>query len=355
MPDMDIDFAYIIATLIKIAIVFAFVMTVVAYTTYAERRILAVIQDRLGPNRVGPFGLLQPLADGLKFILKEDIIPFAVDKWLYLLAPIVALTSALMVMIVYPFGPKSINLPLIGPVDFHITNFNVGLLYVFAMTSLGVYGIFLAGWASNSKYSLLGGLRSAAQMISYELALSLAVIGVLIQTGTLDLVKIVEHQSGTVFGFLPRWNIFWYFPTGLIAFLLYITAAVAETNRVPFDLPEAESELVAGFHTEYSAMKFAMFYMAEYANMLTVSVLATTLFFGGWDGPFVETYPLLGFVYFMAKVIVFIFAYIWLRATLPRLRYDQLMNFGWKFLLPVALLNILLTALIAALLPSDLW
>ncbi len=337
---MEIDFQFLAGTLIKILVVFTFVMLVLAYMIYAERRVLALIQNRLGPNRVGPFGLLQPFADLLKFVFKEDIIPLAVNKWLYLLAPIVTLVPAMMTMIVYPFGPKDVNLPFIGPVNLHITSFNVGLLYVFALTGLGVYGIVLAGWASNSKYSLLGGLRSSAQMISYELSLSLAVIGVVLQSGSLDLVKIVGNQSG--WGGM-KWHVFIFQPLG---FFIYLIAAIAETNRVPFDLPEAETELVAGFHTEYSSMKFAMFFMAEYVNMLTVSVLATTLFLGGWNGPFVEQFPWLGVLYFLLKVFFFLFLYIWLRGTLPRLRYDQLMNFGWKVLLPLALLNIVLSAAI---------
>ncbi len=340
---MPIDFQFIAETLIKIVVAWLFVMLVVAYMVYAERRVLALIQNRLGPNRVGPQGLLQPFADLLKFIFKEEIIPLAANKWLYLLAPIVALVPAMMVLIVYPFGPE-VYIPFLErKVSLYITNFNVGLLYVFALTSLGVYGIVLAGWASNSKYSLLGGLRSSAQMVSYELSLSLSVIGVLLQAGSLDLIKIVENQSG-FFGL--GWHLFWFQPLG---FFVYLISAIAETNRVPFDLPEAETELVAGFHTEYSAMKFALFFMAEYVNMFTVSVLATTLFLGGWNGPGVEQFPLLGLFYFLIKVFFFLFLYIWLRGTLPRLRYDQLMNFGWKFLLPVALLNIVISAVIGVL------
>ena len=348
-----------------------FIMLTVAYMVYAERRVLAVIQNRLGPNRVGWQGLLQPFADLIKFIFKEDIIPLAVNKGLYLMAPVVVLVPAMMVLIVYPFGPRSVPLPGgaalsnalnslgnsmgydwaldLTRIDLFVTNFNVGLLYVFALTSLGVYGIVIAGWASNSKYSLLGGLRSSAQMISYELALSLSVVAILIPAGTLDLVKIVEAQGGTWFGFIPKWNILALFPAGLIAFVVYLISAIAETNRVPFDLPEAETELVAGFHTEYSALKFALFFMAEYVNMTTVSVLAATVFLGGWQGPFVSSFPWLGFVWFMAKVFFFLFLYIWLRGTLPRFRYDQLMNFGWKVLLPAALVNIVLAAVIGVL------
>jgi NADH-quinone oxidoreductase subunit H len=365
----SIDIPYIIGALLKIAIFWIFIMLVVAYTVYAERRVLAVIQNRLGPNRVGWQGLLQPFADLLKFIFKEDIIPLAVNKWLYMLAPIIVLIPAMMVLIVYPFGPEvplpfgaeissmlnSLGLKLgmdwgihLTTINLYVTNMNVGLLYIFAMTGLGVYGIFIGGWASNSKYSLLGGLRSSAQMISYELALSLSVVAVLIQAGTLDLAKIVEQQNGTYLGFIPKWNVFsgWMALPCILAFGIYLISAIAETNRVPFDLPEAETELVAGFHTEYSSLKFALFFMAEYVNMMTVSVLATTLFLGGWNGPFVKDIPWLGPVYFLGKVFFFLFLYIWLRGTLPRFRYDQLMNFGWKVLLPAALFNIVLASVI---------
>jgi NADH-quinone oxidoreductase subunit H len=365
----SIDFQYIIGALLKIAIFWIFIMLVVAYTVYAERRVLAVIQNRLGPNRVGWQGLLQPFADLLKFIFKEDIIPLAVNKWLYMLAPIIVLIPAMMVLIVYPFGPE-VPLPFgaeisnalnnlgaslgmawnihVTRINLYVTNMNVGLLYIFAMTGLGVYGIFIGGWASNSKYSLLGGLRSSAQMISYELALSLSVVAVLIQAGTLDLAEIVNQQSGTYLGFIPKWNVFsgWMALPCILAFGIYLISAIAETNRVPFDLPEAETELVAGFHTEYSSLKFALFFMAEYVNMMTVSVLATTLFLGGWNGPFVKDIPWLGPVYFLGKVFFFLFLYIWLRGTLPRFRYDQLMNFGWKVLLPAALFNIVLASVI---------
>jgi NADH-quinone oxidoreductase subunit H len=369
----SIDFQYVIGSLLKIAIFWVFIMLVVAYMVYAERRVLAVIQNRLGPNRVGWQGLLQPFADLIKFIFKEDIIPLAVNKWLYIMAPVVVLIPAMMVLIVYPFGPSDVPLPFgaeissalnslggslgfnwnidLKTIDLYVTNFNVGLLYVFALTSLGIYGIVIGGWASNSKYSLLGGLRSSAQMVSYELALSLSVVAILILAGTLDLVKIVEAQSGW-FGF--RWNIIGgpslaMAPAAIIAFAIYLISAIAETNRVPFDLPEAETELVAGFHTEYSSLKFALFFMAEYVNMTTVSVLATTLFLGGWQGPFVSQLPWLGPVYFLAKVFFFLFLYIWLRGTLPRFRYDQLMNFGWKVLLPTALFNIILASILGVL------
>jgi NADH-quinone oxidoreductase subunit H len=326
---------------IGINVAFVVVLMIVAYTVLAERRVLAFIQGRLGPNRVGYGGILQPFADLLKFIFKEEITPDKATKFVYFLAPIIAITAALMPIIVYPFGP-TINLPFVGTVSLVIARFDIALLYVLGITSVGVYGIALAGWASNSKYSLMGGLRAAAQMISYELSLGLSLIGVVLMSGTLDLYAIVEQQGG--WGGM-RWNIIR--PDGLpqlLGFVVYLISAIAETNRVPFDLPEAETELVAGFHTEYSALKFALFFMAEYVNMFTVSMLATTLFLGGWQGPFVEQVPLLGIFYFLAKVVFFLFLYIWLRGTLPRFRFDQLMNFGWKFLLPVALLNVILTA-----------
>ncbi|MCI0664104.1 MAG: NADH-quinone oxidoreductase subunit NuoH [Acidobacteria bacterium] len=336
----SIDTHFIIESLIKIVIVFVIGLLSPLSMNWIERRLLALIQNRLGPNRVGPFGLFQSIADGIKFLFKEDIVPLAANRWLYTMAPVVAVIPAFMVGIVYPFGDK-INLPYIGETTLYVTRFNVALLYVLAMTSLAIYGIVLAGWGSNSKYSLLGGLRSSAQMISYELSLSLALIGAILQAGSLDLVKIVQQQSG--WGGMG-WFIFFFQPLG---FLVYLISAIAETNRVPFDLPEAETELVGGFHTEYSSsLKFAMLFMAEYVNMLTVSILATVIFLGGWNGPGAEGRPLLGLLYFFLKVGFFMFLYIWLRGTLPRFRYDQLMNFGWKVLLPLALLNIVISAAI---------
>jgi NADH-quinone oxidoreductase subunit H len=325
--------------LLAISVAFVGILMIVAYTVLAERRVLAFIQGRLGPNRVGYGGILQPFADLLKFILKEDIVPDKSTRFVYFLAPIVAIVAALMTMIVYPFGPE-INLPFFGRHQLVITRFDVALLYVLGITSVGVYGIALAGWSSNNKYSLMGGLRAASQLISYELSLGLSLVGVVLMSGTLDIYNIVEQQSGYIWGFIPRWNI----GPQILGFIVYLISAIAETNRVPFDLPEAETELVAGFHTEYSAMKFALFFMAEYVNMLTVSMLATTLFLGGWNGPGVAAFPILGVFYFLGKVIFFLFLYIWLRGTLPRFRFDQLMNFGWKFLLPVAILNIIITA-----------
>jgi len=334
------DLKHLVLLMIAILVAFTVVMTMVAYTVLAERRVLGFIQGRLGPNRVGYGGFLQPFADLLKFILKEDIVPDKSTRFVYFLAPVIATTAALMTIVVYPFGPE-IHLPIIGTIRLVIARIDVGLLYVLGVTSVGVYGIALAGWSSNNKYSLMGGLRSSAQMISYELALGLALIGVILQSGTLDLYSIVEQQSGHLG--ITGWNLIWVQPLG---FVVYLIAAIAETNRVPFDLPEAETELVAGFHTEYSAMKFALFFLAEYVNMFTVSMLATTLFLGGWNGPFVHQLPWLGVFYFLGKVIFFLFFYIWLRGTLPRFRFDQLMGFGWKFLMPLAIINIVLTATI---------
>ncbi|MGZ5482535.1 MAG: NADH-quinone oxidoreductase subunit NuoH [Pyrinomonadaceae bacterium] len=332
------DLKHVALLLVGILVAFTVVMTMVAYTVLAERRILGFIQGRLGPNRTGPGGFLQPIADLIKFIFKEDIVPDKSTRFVYFLAPIIATVAALMTMVVYPFGPE-VNLPILGTIRLVIARFDVALLYVLGVTSVGVYGIALAGWSSNNKYSLMGGLRSCAQMISYELALGLGLIGVILQSGTLDLYSIVEQQAGHLG--ISGWNMFWVQPLG---FIIYLIAAIAETNRVPFDLPEAETELVAGFHTEYSAMKFALFFLAEYVNMFTVSMLATTLFLGGWNGPFVQQLPWLGVFYFFGKVMLFLFLYIWLRGTLPRFRFDQLMTFGWKYLVPAAIFNIVLTA-----------
>ena len=338
---------YILVSLVKIAIALFVLLTGVAYTTLAERKVVARIQNRWGPSRVGPFGVWQPLADGLKFIFKEDITPPFVNRPIYLLAPALSLTMALTAIAVIPIGPWAsvggIHTPL------QIADVNIGLLVILGLTSIGVYGVALAGWSSNSKYSLLGSLRATAQMVSYEIALGLSLVGVLILSGSLSLRDIVMAQSGTFLGFVPKWNIF---AGQFVAFFIYIMAAYAETNRIPFDLAEAETELVAGYHTEYSSMKFAMFFMAEYANMFTVACLATVLFLGGWLGPMFGP-PLLQavlpVVWFVLKVLVFIFIYIWVRGTLPRFRYDQLMAFGWKFLFPLAIANILITALVVAL------
>jgi NADH-quinone oxidoreductase subunit H len=337
---------YILVSIIKSALVLFILLTAVAYTVWLERKVVGRMQNRWGPTRVGPFGLLQPAADGVKFLFKEDLTPPHVYKPLYIAAPLIAVIFALTSIAVIPFGG---TLSIFGlDIPLGITDVNIGLLLVLGVTSMGVYGIALAGWASNNKYSLLGGLRASAQMISYELSLGLSLVGVLILAGSFSLRDIVEAQRGFYLGFIPHWNIFPQF----IAFFIYLTSAYAETNRIPFDLPEAETELVAGYHTEYSAMKFAMFFMAEYANMITVGSLATLLFFGGWLGPVFGPpilQSLLPVLWFMAKVVGFLFVYIWVRGTLPRFRYDQLMWFGWKLLIPLALANLMITALVVAL------
>ncbi|MGA7078282.1 MAG: NADH-quinone oxidoreductase subunit NuoH [Terriglobales bacterium] len=338
---------FLIISLIKSAIVVGVLLTVVAYSVWLERKVSARIQNRWGPTRVGPFGLLQPLADGAKFIFKEDLTQPHVYKPLYIAAPIIALVFAITSVSVIPFG----NWVNLGPYStfLQITDLNIGLLVVLGITSMGVYGIALAGWSSNNKYSLLGGLRASAQMVSYEVSLGLSLVGVLIMAGSLSLRDIVDAQHGVFWGFIPRWNIF---HGQTLAFFIYLISAYAETNRTPFDLPEAESELVAGYHTEYSSMKFAMFFMAEYANMTTAACLATLMFLGGWNGPIfgpVFLQDLLPVFWFSLKVFFFIFLYVWVRWTLPRFRYDQLMSFGWKVLLPLAVANIVYTALVVAL------
>jgi NADH-quinone oxidoreductase subunit H len=339
---------FILVSLVKIVLALFVLLTAVAYTVWLERKVVGHIQNRWGPTRVGPFGLLQPAADGIKFLFKEDITPLHVYKPLYIAAPMIAVIFALTSIAVIPFG----NWVNIGPIytPLQITDVNIGLLIVLGITSLGVYGIALSGWSSNSKYSLLGGLRASAQMVSYEIALGLSLVGVLILSGSFSLRDIVVAQQGHFWGFIPRWNIF--HGGQFIAFFIYLMAAYAETNRIPFDLPEAETELVAGYHTEYSAMKFAMFFMAEYANMITVACLATLLFLGGWNGPLFGppiVQAILPVFWFVAKIFCFLFLYIWVRGTLPRFRYDQLMAFGWKFLLPLAIANLVITALVVAL------
>src|ERR1700716_2765271 len=337
--DWGNQYIHSIVLIVAITVAFLTIMLLVAATVLAERRVLAFLQGRLGPNRVGYGGVLQPFADFIKTMMKEDVNPAQSTRFVFFLAPVIAVTTAIMAIVVYPFGPI-VSIPFLHwSFPLVIARFDVALLYVLGVTSVGVYGIALAGWSSNNKYSLMGGLRSSAQMISYELALGLSLIGVVLLSGTLDIYRIVEQQSGW---YGMQWNIF-YQPLG---FILYLIAAIAETNRVPFDLPEAETELVAGFHTEYSSIKFLLFFNAEYINMITVSMLATTLFLGGWNGPGVAQFPVLGVFYFLAKILFFLFLYIWLRGTLPRFRFDQLMNFGWKFLLPVAILNIVVTATI---------
>jgi len=337
---------FIIVSVIKSAITLFVLLTAVAYTVWLERKVVGHMQNRWGPTRVGPFGLLQPAADGIKFLFKEDLTPPHVYKPLYIAAPLIAVIFALTSIAVIPIG----NSITIGgySIPLQITDVNIGLLLVLGVTSMGVYGVALAGWSSNNKYSLLGGLRASAQMVSYEISLGLSLVGVLIMAGSFSLRDIVNSQAGHFWGFIPRWNIF---HGQFIGFFIYLMAAYAETNRIPFDLPEAETELVAGYHTEYSAMKFAMFFMAEYANMITVACLATLLFFGGWHGPIFGPpilQALLPVFWFVVKVFVFLFIYIWVRGTLPRFRYDQLMAFGWKFLLPLALVNLVATAIAVA-------
>jgi NADH-quinone oxidoreductase subunit H len=334
-------------SLLKVAVVTVVMLLGVAYTVLLERKLVGRIQNRYGPNRVGPFGLLQPLVDGAKSFLKEDVIPDGVYKPLYLLAPILSLGCALISIAVVPFGEPSVGpkgMPL-----FQISDVNIGLLVILAVTSIGVYGIALAGWSSNNKYSLLGSLRSSAQMISYELALGMSLVGVVMRAGTFNLRLIVEQQATKG---IATWNIF----GGLqfVAFFIYLIAAFAETNRSPFDLVEAESELVAGYHIEYSSMKFAMFFMAEYGSMIMVGCVATLMFLGGWTSPFGDLIPapqnilvhaFVPIFWFVFKVFCFLFLYVWVRGTLPRFRYDQLMGFGWKYLMPLAMLNILATSI----------
>jgi NADH-quinone oxidoreductase subunit H len=338
---------FLLLSIVKIAVVLVVLLTCVAYTVLLERKVVGRIQNRFGPSRVGPFGLLQPLADGAKLFLKEDIMPAEVYRPLYILAPVIALACALLSIAVVPFGA---DIRVHGVDLFEIADLNIGLLIILAVTSVGVYGIALSGWASNNKYSLLGSLRSSAQMVSYELALGLSVVGVVMRAGSLRLRDIVNVQAAHG---LLSWNVFGGFQ--FVAFFIYLISAYAETNRAPFDLVEAESELTGGYHTEYSSMKFAMFFMAEYANMITVGCVATLLFFGGWTSPFGNLFPtphsivlqaLLPLFWFVLKVFLFVFLYIWVRGTTPRFRYDQLMGFGWKFLLPLAIANIVVTSLI---------
>jgi NADH-quinone oxidoreductase subunit H len=404
------DGGFWVLTLVKIALLLFIVLTVNAYLTWFERKVVALMQSRVGPHRVGPHGLLQPAADGLKFLFKEDVMPGGVDKFVYLLAPFLALTLALASLAVIPFGPKPLPPPFTffgHQIDLWITNPEIGLLVLFSITALGVYGVALAGWASNSKYPLLGGLRSSAQMVSYELSMTMSVVGVLLMANSFSLTKIISLQDSSKWGLLS-WNIFTFhggFPQ-VVGFLCFFISAIAETNRVPFDLPEAESELVAGFHTEYSSFKFAMFFIAEYTSMITVSSLCAILFFGGWNSPFPATWTFTHFIpslilipfglwvifdgvkyetifgkvilpglgaaiagvgtlllaglwiaplhqvseyiqgpfWLLSKIFFFLFFYVWARGTLPRFRYDQLMNIGWKLLLPVSIANAIITA-----------
>ncbi len=329
----------VIAQLGLIFVVFNMLVLSAAFMVWMERKVCAYIQDRSGPNRVGFEGWLQPFADVFKLLFKEQLKPKAADTILFMLAPLVSTAAAFAAFSVVPFGTETTLFGLLDqPIPLEITDVNVAVLVIFAITSMGIYGIVLAGWSSNSKYSLLGGLRSSAQMISYELSYGLAMAAVIMMAGSLSLREIVMNQSGAWFGFIPRWYIFLQ-PLG---FFIYLTAGVAETNRAPFDFPEAEQELVAGYHTEYSSMSFAMFFLAEYVNMVTVSAVATSLYLGGWLGPILPDW--LAWIWFLVKVFLILFFYVWMRWTLPRYRYDQLMEFGWKWLLPAAVLNLFATA-----------
>lgn len=329
----------LIAQLVLTVFVFVMLLSSAAAMVYFERKVAAMLQQRVGPYLVGPKGLLQPLADVVKLMFKEELRPRAADAFLFALAPIISATCAFAAFSVVPFGAETRLFGLLNePLRLQVADVNVAILVVFAIASMSVYGIVLAGWSSNSKYSLIGGLRASAQMISYELSYGLALAGVLVMANSLSLTDIVNRQAGSWFGFLPRWFIFMQ-PLG---FLIYLTAGIAETNRAPFDFPEAEQELVAGYHTEYSSMSFAMFFLAEYVNMVTVSAVATDLFLGGWHGPFLP--ESLGWIWFLLKVGALLFFYVWMRWTLPRYRYDQLMRFGWKVLLPLGVVNLLVTA-----------
>ena len=328
----------LVIPLLKIAVLLNAVLVSVTFMTLLERKIIAWAQSRLGPMRVGPYGVLQAIADPIKLILKEDITPAKADKWMFTLAPILSLVPALVVFSVIPFD---------GDELFYITDINVGLLFIISVTSIGVYGIILAGWASNSKYPLLASLRASAQLISYELAVTMTLVSVILTAGTLSMVGIVEAQeeAGLWFGFVQP-----------VAFVIVLIGGLAETNRAPFDLPEAEQELTGGFHTEYSGMRFALFFLAEYANMIVISAVVTVLFWGGWLRPFpsVDAMALLdlipGWIWFFAKMFVFLYLFIWIRATLPRYRYDQLMRIGWKVLIPIAIANIVVTGVVKVLL-----
>jgi NADH-quinone oxidoreductase subunit H len=343
--------------LIKSLVIVVVMLTAFAYMTWVERKVMARLQSRFGPNRAGPFGLLQPLADGIKLVFKEELIPAQADRIIFIMAPVITLVPALLLFAVIPMG-SAVNTGN-TEVTFSLADINVGVLYILAITSIAVYGIALAGWASNNKYALLGGLRSTAQMISYELPLALAIVGVLLLSGSMSLQDIVDQQRTLI---QVRGNAFsvWFIFLQPLAGFIFLITALAETNRAPFDLPEAEQELTAGFHTEYSGIKFALFFMAEYVKMIAVSALAVTFFFGGWLPPFpnllegfwnaIGGFTWLSPIWFAAKVLVLLVVIVWIRATLPRLRYDQLMSFGWKFLMPLALLNVLLTAGIMVLL-----
>jgi NADH-quinone oxidoreductase subunit H len=329
----------LIAQLVLTLFVFVALLSSAAVMVYVERKVAALLQQRFGPYLVGPSGLLQPFADVIKLMFKEELRPGAADAILFALAPMISATAAFAAFAVVPFGASTTFFGLLSePMRLQVADVNVAVLVIFAIASMSVYGIVLAGWSSNSKYSLLGGLRSSAQMISYELSYGMALAGVILIGNSLSLTDLVNHQAGTWFGFIPRWSVF----VQPIGFLIFMTAGIAETNRAPFDFPEAEQELVAGYHTEYSSMSFAMFFLAEYINMVTVSAVATDLFLGGWHGPFLP--ESLGWIWFLAKMGALLFFYVWMRWTLPRYRYDQLMSFGWKVLLPLSVINLLVTA-----------
>jgi NADH-quinone oxidoreductase subunit H len=331
---------FLIYKIILVLCVFTLALVVAMYSTYAERKVAAFLQDRLGPNRAGPFGILQPLADGLKMFMKEEIIPNVSNKWLFILGPSIAMLTACMTGVVIPWGPAYHSTSgSIFPLQ--ITDVNIGILYLFGVVSIGVYGIMIGGWASNNKFALLGAIRASSQMISYEVAMGLSIIALIMTTGTLSVGEIVNQQAGW------HWNIF-YQPLG---FLIFIICAFAETNRTPFDLPECESELIGGYHTEYSSMKLGFYLFAEYINMFVSSAVMACLYFGGYNFPFVHIHaPLLasivGFAIMMAKTCFFIFFFMWIRWTVPRFRYDQLMNLGWKILIPLSILNIFITGIV---------
>lgn len=328
---------FVAVMLVKILAVFGVVMLMVAYATWLERKLIGHMQTRLGPTMTGPFGLLQPIADGLKLFFKEDIIPAQASKFSFVLAPLMMVVPALVTVAIVPFGP---DVTLFGHiVPMQITDLNVGILFILAMAGLGVYGVVLAGWSSNSKYSLLGGIRSTAQVISYELAAGMVIVAIFMLSGTLSMRGIIVAQQGPLWGIatLPSWMHNWYIFSQPLAFGIFVISSLAEINRTPFDLPEAETELVSGFCTEYSSMKYALFFMAEYANMIVLSAVISTLFLGGWDGPF------WGVINLLIKVVGFMMFFMWIRATWPRVRYDQLMYLGWKIFIPLALLNIVVT------------
>lgn len=333
--DMILVFEWVIKSIILIL----FGVIGFAYTTYFERRALARIQTRIGPNRAGPAGLLQPVADGIKLIFNEELIPAKADKFLFLLAPVLTVLPSLIIWAVVPWGT---SITISGrEIPLYLADINVGVMYIMAVASIAVYGIVLAGWSSNSKYPLLGSLRATAQIISYELSLGLAFVGPILLSNSMSMIDIVEKQQETA----------WFIILQPLGFVIFFLAVLAEINRAPFDMPEAEQELVGGYHTEYSGMKFALFFMAEYIKMIAISAIAATLFLGGYSGPWVESTPWLGPIYLMLKIIILLFVIIWIRGTLPRFRYDRLMAFGWKIMLPAALINVFLTAVVIILLP----